>query len=101
MQHWLIAIGFNASSQPCDRFVFGSYLRLDEPDKRHPPENEGIARREAERLLYVSLGLRAATHKILGETDPTVCNGQVPVQRQSLLVLSNKAKSSEQHECDP
>ena len=37
----------------------------------------------------MGLGLRAATHKILGETDAAMSVGQISIQRQRLLAFSN------------
>ena len=77
------------TAEPRDRFLVGAELQLGEARKHHPNKGVRIARTEAECLLDMGLGLRAATEKILGETDARVRVGQISIQRQCLLAFSN------------
>src|SRR5229473_1961750 len=61
MRHGIISIGLDGPLQPGDRFRIGAELQLGDADEYHPLEGEGIAGRQAERLLDMGLGLRAAT----------------------------------------
>ena len=65
MRDGIISVGLDAAAQPCDRFRVGTELQLGDADDQHPPEGTDIAGREAERLVDMGLGFRAATKKKL------------------------------------
>ena len=66
MRAWMISVGLDASTQPCDRLRVGAELQLGEAREHHPTEGLRITGREAECLLDMGLSLLAATEKILG-----------------------------------
>ncbi len=88
MREGIIAVGLDASAQPSDRFGIGAELQLGEADEHHPPEGKDIARREAKRLVDMGLGFRAATQKILGQTDQPCASARL---RSSANACSHSA----------
>ena len=63
--------------------------QLGDARMRHPDYRRGVARTEAERTLYMSLGFLAATDKILGVTDLCVSEGKISIQRQGPLAFGD------------
>ena len=89
MRAWMISVDLDRATEPRDRLLVGAELQLGEAREHHPNKGVRIARTEAECLLDMGLGLRAATKKILGETDVGVRISQISIQRQCLLAFSN------------
>ena len=85
----LIWVGLNAPAQPCDGFCVGPELRFGNADTVDPSKRIDIAGREAERLVDMGLGFRAATEKNLGPTNASVSVGQISIQRQCLLAFGD------------
>jgi hypothetical protein len=84
-----VAVGIDAPTQPRDRFRVSTDLRFGDTDQHHPSEGADVAGREAERLVDMAFGFRAATEKKLGSTDASVSVGQILVQRQRLLAFDD------------
>ncbi len=89
MREGQIALGIDAPAQPYDRFRVSTEKRLGATQKHHPPKRVDIVWREAERLVDMGLGFRGTTKQILGKTDASIRAGQISIQRQRLLALSN------------
>jgi hypothetical protein len=77
----IIAVGLNALLQPTGGFGICAELQLRDADKIHPSVAKDIARREAESLVNMAVGIGSATHKIFGETNIAVSVGQIVIKR--------------------
>ena len=80
MRHGMISVGLDAPAQPGNRLCAGADKQLGDTDIHRPPVGVIIARREAKRLVDMSLGFLAPTEKKLAETDEAMSVGQVAIQ---------------------
>ena len=74
-----VPVGINAPTKPDDSLIVSINLRFGDTDQHHPSEGTVIAGREAERLVDMGFGFRAAPEKKLGPTDTRVSLGQILV----------------------
>src|SRR6516165_4829801 len=84
-----IAVCVEAPPQPDDSFGIGTKLRLRETDHCHPSVGTGVARRKAECLVNVSFSFCASSKKNLCASDESMSVGQITIQRQCVLALSD------------
>ncbi len=63
----MVAVCIEALTHPDDRLVINTELRLGKANIPHPTSGAGVARRKAERLVYVSFGFCASTKEELGQ----------------------------------
>src|SRR5215471_5653298 len=89
-----IPICVEAPAHPDDSFGIGFELRLGEADYRHPSVGTGVARRKAECLVDVGFGFSASTKKNLCAPDESMSVGQIAIQRQCVLALSDTLGST-------
>ena len=68
--------------------------QLGDTGEHHPQVGGDIARREAERLFDMGFGLHASTDHILGHADAIVGAGQISIQCQGPLALSDALSNS-------
>jgi hypothetical protein len=94
------SVGLDASAQPSERFRIGALPQLGDTGIHHPQVYGDIARREAERLRDMGFRLYASADDIFGSTDGRVCAGQISIQRQSALALSNALSNSVRKDLD-
>ena len=71
----VISVCLKAPTQPRDCFGIGVERHLGDADPYEPPRGQSVARREAERLVDVGFGFRAAIKENFGKPDETVSKG--------------------------
>src|SRR5215472_9715654 len=82
----IVPVCVEAPAHPTDCFGIGE-LRLGEADDCQPLMSKGVTRRKAECLVDVRFGFCASAKEILGKADISMSEGQISIQRQSLLAF--------------
>src|SRR6267142_3869505 len=87
MRERIISVEFDTATEPTERFSIGQNLQLGYADQREPAMGRDIARRNAKRFAYVSLGLRPLAHQMPSKTYFCVRIGQIAIQHQRSVTL--------------
>jgi hypothetical protein len=83
--YWITRIEFDRPVQPSHRFFVAAQGEFGDPDVDHPGICASVAWADAQRFKDVSLGLLAASGKILPQTDPCVGRCEIVVNLERPL----------------
>jgi hypothetical protein len=87
MIQWKVSVGVNRPSQPRNRLLVVAEMNLSVARGTQPKVGQSVTRTKSDRLLDMSLGFLAATDEMFGDTDKTVSDSQISIEREGSLAF--------------